>query len=104
MSGSSSETGQPGHTRTLMLLSGDILPGQDRTPPYKGVRCPVSCPAGRGLSAESPVIALTTGVVQKRRKTITIFPSGEGRIDSLKVAPLATGVGMQRVIPQVFKL
>jgi hypothetical protein len=25
-----------------MLLSGDILPGQDRTPPYKGVRCPVS--------------------------------------------------------------
>lgn len=66
------------------------------------VRCLVR--PGGGVSAESPVIALTTGVVQKRRKTITIFPSGEGRIDSLKVAPLATGVGMQRVIPQVFKL
>jgi hypothetical protein len=30
--------GQPGHSPDIKTLSGDILPGQTRTPPYKGVQ------------------------------------------------------------------
>jgi hypothetical protein len=55
---------------------------------------------GGGVSAKSPAFRLVAGGPQDLRKTITIFPFGEGCLKTPETSSLETG--MRRVIPRVF--